>query len=74
MAGQDKVRCSWRHFYGNTQGLIWVLDSNDRERMAEARDEFYSVINDDEMKDAVILVFANKQDLPNGIYECYLKL
>ena len=34
---QDKIRSLWRHYFANTQGLIFVVDSNDRDRAAEAR-------------------------------------
>lgn len=33
VGGQDKIRPLWRHYYQNTQGLIFVVDSNDRERI-----------------------------------------
>lgn len=49
-----------------TQGLIFVIDSNDRERMDEARSELQRIIQDREMKDALLLVFANKQDVAGG--------
>ena len=49
-----------------TQGLIFVIDSSDRARMDEARQELHRIINDREMKDSLLLVFANKQDLDNG--------
>ena len=42
-------------------GLIFVVDSNDRERMGEAREEMSRMLNEDELRDAVLLVFANKQ-------------
>lgn len=42
-------------------GLIFVVDSNDRERIGEARDELMRMLNEDELRDAVLLVFANKQ-------------
>ena len=51
----------------NTQGLIFVVDSNDRERIAEARDELNRMLAEDELRDAVLLVFANKQDLPHAM-------
>merc|ERR1712046_389344 len=56
-----------RHYYQNTQGLIFVVDSNDRDRIEDARDELTKMLNEDEMRDAVLLVFANKQDLPNSM-------
>ncbi|VDL87419.1 unnamed protein product [Schistocephalus solidus] len=51
-------------------GLIFVVDSNDRERIAEARDELNSLLGADELRDAALLVFANKQDLPNAMQPC----
>ena len=49
-----------------TQGLIFVIDSNDRARIDEARQELHRIINDREMKESLLLVFANKQDVPGG--------
>jgi len=67
VGGQDKIRPLWRHYFQNTQGLIFVVDSNDRERIGEAREELDKMLNEDELRDAVLLVFANKQDLPNAM-------
>ncbi|KAJ2610748.1 Arf GTPase arf1 [Coemansia sp. RSA 1365] len=67
VGGQDKIRPLWRHYFQNTQGIIFVVDSNDRDRIAEARDELQRMLNEDELKEAVLLVYANKQDLPNAM-------
>jgi len=67
VGGQDKIRPLWRHYYQGTQGLIFVVDSNDRDRVEDAREELDKMLNEDEMRDAVVLVFANKQDLPNAM-------
>ncbi|XP_021367888.1 ADP-ribosylation factor 2 isoform X4 [Mizuhopecten yessoensis] len=67
VGGQDKIRPLWRHYFQNTQGLIFVVDSNDKERVREAKDELQRMLNEDELRDAVLLVFANKQDLPNAM-------
>lgn len=63
VGGQDKIRPLWRHYYSGTQGLIFVVDSSDTARLEEARSELHKIINDREMKDALLLVFANKQDI-----------
>merc|ERR1712151_1084656 len=60
VGGQDKIRPLWRYYYHGTQGLVFVVDSS-------ARDELMKILNEDEMRDAVLLVFANKQDLPNAM-------
>lgn len=108
-----QIRPLWRHYFQNTQGLIFVVDSNDRDRIGEARDELMRMLNEvgragrcrrpprpvsprlplppgatrhhaprpcthaprhgaamhaqDELRDASLLVFANKQDLPNAM-------
>ncbi|XP_054475795.1 ADP-ribosylation factor 4-like [Anoplopoma fimbria] len=67
VGGQDKIRPLWRHYFQNTQGLIFVVDSNDRERVKESSEELKKMLSEDELKDAVLLVFANKQDLPNAL-------
>ena len=67
VGGQDKIRPLWRHYYQNTHGLIFVVDSNDRERIDQAKDELHRMLNEEELRDAVVLVFANKQDLPNAM-------
>ncbi|XP_039045632.1 ADP-ribosylation factor 2-B-like [Hibiscus syriacus] len=67
VGGQDKIRPLWRHYIQNTQGLIFVVDTNDHDRVVEARDELHRMLNEDELRDAVLLVFANKQDLPNAM-------
>ena len=48
VGGQDKIRPLWRHYYQNTQGLIFVVDSNDRDRIEAAREELHKMINEDE--------------------------
>ena len=63
VGGQDKIRPLWRHYYQNTEGLIFVVDSNDKDRIDAAREELQKMLQEDELKDSVVLVFANKQDL-----------
>lgn len=67
VGGQDRIRILWRHYFQNTQGLIFVVDSNDRERIDEAERELRNILQEDDLRDAVLLVFANKQDLPNAM-------
>jgi ADP-ribosylation factor 1/2 len=44
-----------------------VVDSNDRERVSDARDELQSLLKEDMLRDSILLVYANKQDLPNAM-------
>merc|ERR1712017_2327 len=67
VGGQDKIRPLWRHYYQNTQGIIFVVDSNDRERVTEAKDELNRMLSEDELRDGVLLVLSNKSDLPQAM-------
>merc|ERR1712046_20585 len=67
IGGQDKIRKLWRYYYQNTQGLIFVVDSNDRDRIEDARAELANMLGEEEMRNAALLVFANEQDLPNSM-------
>lgn len=51
-----------------THALIFVIDSCDRARMEEAKSELGRIIQDREMRNVVLLVFANKQDVDGGQY------
>ena len=53
-------------------GLIFVVDSNDRERVNEAREELARMLAEDELRDAVLLVFANKQVSCSAV--CFISL
>ncbi|CAN8269737.1 unnamed protein product [Cochlearia groenlandica] len=63
VGGQEKLRPLWRHYFNNTDGLIYVVDSLDRERIGKAKQEFQEIIKDPFMLNSIILVFANKQDM-----------
>lgn len=67
VGGQTKIRKLWRHYFANTDGLIFVVDSNDRDRIKEAEQELHNMLSEEDLKDSILLIFANKQDLPNSM-------
>eukprot|EP00933_Yihiella_yeosuensis_P038250 TRINITY_DN3219_c0_g2_i3.p1 TRINITY_DN3219_c0_g2~~TRINITY_DN3219_c0_g2_i3.p1 ORF type:complete len:189 (+),score=37.71 TRINITY_DN3219_c0_g2_i3:222-788(+) len=67
VGGQGQVRKFWRHYYPGTHGLIFVIDSADRDRINDARKELQITLEDEGLREAVLLVFANKQDLPETL-------
>ena len=67
VGGQEKIRQLWRHYYQNTEGLAFVVDSSDKERMKEAREELYGILESEEMRGVPFVVLANKQDLPGRV-------
>ncbi|XGW29348.1 hypothetical protein V3C99_008845, partial [Haemonchus contortus] len=67
VGGQQRIRALWKYYFRDTQAIIFVVDSADVDRMEEARNEIHSLVADAELHDAVLLVFANKQDMPNAM-------
>ncbi|KAF0700320.1 Aste57867_9133 [Aphanomyces stellatus] len=67
IGGQDKLRPLWRHYYQNTDAVIFVVDSNDHDRIKQASDELHRMFAEDELRDTKLLVYANKQDLPSAM-------
>lgn len=67
VGGQEKLRPLWKHYFSTTDGLIYVVDSLDRERIRKATAEFQAIVNDPLMRNSIILVFANKQDMKGAM-------
>eukprot|EP01013_Petalomonas_cantuscygni_P010887 TRINITY_DN24146_c0_g1_i1.p1 TRINITY_DN24146_c0_g1~~TRINITY_DN24146_c0_g1_i1.p1 ORF type:complete len:187 (-),score=38.10 TRINITY_DN24146_c0_g1_i1:625-1185(-) len=67
VGGQDKLRGLWRHYYDKVDALIFVVDANDRERIAEARTELHKLLREPQLAHCTVLVIANKQDLPHAL-------
>lgn len=62
--GQSKIRQLWKYYYTGTKAVIYVVDSNDVKRIEESAEELQNMMKSDELREAALLILANKQDLP----------
>ncbi|KAI9143261.1 ADP-ribosylation factor family-domain-containing protein [Paraphysoderma sedebokerense] len=67
LGGQTSIRPYWRCYYANTDAIIYVVDSADKERISTSKEELLSMLEEEELKDAALLVLANKQDMPGAM-------
>lgn len=67
LGGQSSIRPYWRCYYPNTDAIIFVVDSADSERVETARAELHAMLEEEDLKDAILLVFANKQDMMGSL-------
>ena len=67
LGGQDKLRKVWSTYYVGAHAVVLVIDSTDRERMHLVRDELAAITAHEELRSAILLVFANKQDLQGAL-------
>lgn len=73
LGGQTSIRPYWRCYYPNTQAIIYVVDSSDTDRISTSQEEFHAILQEEELKDALLLVYANKQvcaSLYNNTQSC----
>jgi Arf/Sar family protein len=67
VGGQEKLRQLWRHYYEGANAIIFVIDSNDRDRVGVAKKELDKLLGDPMLSAATLLVLCNKQDLPHRL-------
>lgn len=63
VGGQKSLRSYWRNYFESTDGLVWVVDSADKRRLADCAAELRTLLEEERLAGATLLVFANKQDL-----------
>ncbi|XP_027780534.1 putative ADP-ribosylation factor-like protein 5C isoform X3 [Marmota flaviventris] len=67
IGGQEALRSTWSTYYSNTEFVILVIDSTDRDRLPTTREELYKMLAHEALRDASVLIFANKQDVKDSM-------
>ena len=61
------MRGVWKYYFSTTEGVIFVVDANRKDRFPDVKEELYSILNDENASRTPILIYANKQDLPGSV-------
>lgn len=67
LGGQQSLRAAWSTYYTNTEFVIVVIDSTDKERLTIIREELHKMLAHEELNKAGVLIYANKQDLKGSM-------
>ena len=67
VGGQSTIRAYWRNYFEATDGVVWVVDSTDRERMALCKKELDTILQQERLASASLLILANKQDIEGAM-------
>ncbi|KAF6017552.1 ARL1 [Bugula neritina] len=67
LGGQTSIRPYWRCYYSNTDAIIYVVDSRDRDRIGISKQELVGMLEEEELAGAVLVVLANKQDIEGAM-------
>ena len=65
LGGQESSRSVWDIYFTNTDAIIYVIDTND-ETYDDSKEQFYKLLKNETLRNVVILIYANKQDLPGA--------
>ncbi|KEG13050.1 ADP-ribosylation factor 3 [Trypanosoma grayi] len=67
IGGQDSIRHYWRQYFGETDVLVFVIDTSDMQRVEEAKSELHHILEEEKLTGVPLLVFANKQDILGAV-------
>ncbi|KAJ1658537.1 ADP-ribosylation factor-like protein 2 [Dispira simplex] len=67
VGGQKSLRSYWRNYFEQTEGVVWVVDSVDYQRLEDCRRELHALLKEERLVGASLLVFANKQDIQGAL-------
>ncbi|OWR46002.1 ADP-ribosylation factor-related protein 1 isoform X1 [Danaus plexippus] len=65
LGGQQELQSLWDKYYAECHGVIYIVDSSDRERVSESKETFDRMIASEHLAGIPLLVLANKQDIPD---------
>ncbi|KAG1715672.1 hypothetical protein ID866_1476 [Astraeus odoratus] len=73
VGGQRTLRPYWRNYFEQTDAIVWVVDSSDRVRVQDCKDELHNLLQEDRLTGASLLVFANKQDIQGSMTDTEIR-
>ncbi|KAK8830875.1 hypothetical protein WA577_003577, partial [Blastocystis sp. JDR] len=73
VGGQEMYRPMWRHYFAGSHAVVFVIDSTDVARMETVKQEMQRLAINDQLRDTVWLVFANKQDEQNAMHSSQIE-
>ena len=69
LGGRDQLPPPWRHHFSGTNAAIFVIDSNDRDRIELARDDLLRLMNEEMLREEVALYGRLKQERLSQLHE-----
>lgn len=67
VGGQRSLRTYWKNYFESTDGLVWVVDSADTEKLTTCAAELHDLLKEERLAGASLLVLANKVDLEGAL-------
>jgi GTP-binding protein SAR1 len=69
LGGHATARSVWKNYYSTVDGIVFLVDAADPDRLPEARQELDAVLADGEVQDVPVVILGNKLDKLGAISE-----
>lgn len=73
LGGHKTARMIWKDYLAEVDGLVYLVDSTDTERLALSKHELDRVLEDEEMNEVPVLILGNKIDIDGAVCEDELR-
>lgn len=73
MGGHKAARALWKQYFASTNGIVYMIDATDIERIEESGRELAQLLADDKLAKVPFLVLGNKIDIPGALSEAQLR-
>lgn len=73
LGGHQSARALWKEYFTKVDGVVYIVDANDRDRFPESKRELAQLLNDDQLQNVPFLVLGNKIDMPRAASEAELR-